>query len=222
MKSKRITILSSLAIIAYFSMVAVSFINEWNDMQRVFQRGFQDALGEYNENYISSETFYFTLEPKVSAINNPDTLINTKNGKNYPAMISDVKIEVPESDIPIKHTIYNGFRIFLSMIILFCFIAIPIRFIYLMSNISKGDIFSFQNVKAMRWLGIFLLSVSFLMFLFDLLGYFSAKSLFAFSHYTIKISFPDFLWAILGLSALLIAEVLKRAIELKEEQELTI
>ena len=91
-----------------------------------------------------------------------------------------------------------------------------------MSRISNGNIFSAENVRSLNWLGIFLISVFFLLFLFDFLGYLSAKSLFAFSSYTIKMTLPDFLWAILGLSALLIAEVLKRAIELKEEQELTI
>lgn len=222
MKSKRIIILSSLAIIAYCFMVVVTFMHEWNDMQLGFSRGFQDAQEEYNKDYVSLETLYFNLQPKASATVFPDTLTNIKNGKDYPAMISDVRIEFPQSEITFKSMFYKGGMIVLTIFIVICYISIPIRFISIMSRISNGNIFSAENVKSLNWLGIFLLSVFFLLFLFDFLGYLSAKSLFSFSSYAIKMSLPDFLWAILGLSALLIAEVLKRAIEIKEEQELTI
>lgn len=223
MKSKKISILSALAIIVYCLMVTFSFIDDWADFKRGFIQGYNKSNGLYsNEDYDSSELFFLSLETRNHIFTFPDTLTNTKDGKKYPVIISNAKLEFPKSEVPKKVKTYYAIGLFLSFILLTCYIAIPILFISIMRSIGKDVIFTRQNIKYITWLGVFLLGVFCVDFIIEIISHLSNKMLFDFSDYILRMSFPDFLWGLLGVITLLIGEILRKAIVLKEEQDLTI
>lgn len=223
MKGKKISILSALAIIVYCLMVGFSFIDDWADFKRGFIQGYNESHGLYsNDDNVSSELYFLSLETRNHIFTFPDTLTNAKDGNRYPVIISNAKLEFPKSEVPTKVKFYSAMGLFLSFILLICYIAIPILFISIMRSIGKDVIFTLQNIKYVTRLGVFLLGVFCVDFIIEIISHMSNKMLFDFSDYILRMSFPDFLWGLLGVITLLIAEILKRAIVLKEEQDLTI
>jgi Protein of unknown function (DUF2975). len=91
-----------------------------------------------------------------------------------------------------------------------------------MGAFYKNNIFNNDNVKRLKILGISLLIIYGLQLAFDITLYQYKKQLVEIANYSISAFLSGAEWLFMGLIALLIANILKRSVELKEEQELTI
>ena len=91
-----------------------------------------------------------------------------------------------------------------------------------MGAFYKNDIFNNRNVKRLNILGSVLMFIFVIQFVMDITFYYYKKSLIDVANYRLSIHLSGAEWLFMGLSTLLIAQILKRSVELKEEQELTI
>ncbi|NLX65593.1 MAG: DUF2975 domain-containing protein [Bacteroidales bacterium] len=86
----------------------------------------------------------------------------------------------------------------------------------------RNDVFTQENVVRIERIGVFCIIVYAYSVIFQLYNYVQAKMVIDMEKY--KIAFPDLSNEMLlfGIVALIVATVMKRAIEIKEEQALTI
>ena len=128
-------------------------------------------------------------------------------------------IEAPTTGSSLSRTA-NGITTLISVLAsIFCLI----QFFYLIRNINRGDIFSWKNVRRLRWLGAILI----LNFICDALpAYISAYELsdaFSIPGYSLNLSgLVSKLTLTLGLVALIVGEIFAIGLRMKEEQDLTI
>jgi len=217
-ETKRLGILTILAGLTYAFLVISSFIDGADD----FKRGLEGAR-ENNKNSSldkSQDYYYLNLKPK-NVSNLPDSLINTKENKEIRLMSNSV-ITIESYDLPTSAKWYTAFQILLAFLLLIIYIVIPIQFYRFISLISKNIFFEKENIRLLRWLGFELLIVYFGNVLYNFTNYKINSSLFSFSDYELVMDYFDGIWLLFGVVVLMIAEILSKALALKEEQELTI
>lgn len=148
-----------------------------------------------------------------------DSVYNEKSKTYIPASYEKLVIAV---DAPI-----NIWLKFLSMLCRFLgLVIIPfsvVVFIKLIIAINKSDIFSWKNVRRLRWLGALLI----FSFLCDAIpAYISVYELsgvFSIADYSIDwSSLVSKLTLVLGFVSLIVGELFAIGLKMKEEQELTI
>ena len=99
---------------------------------------------------------------------------------------------------------------------------IPFQFYKLIFSLYKNSVFTSENVNRIQKIGVFYIIIYAYLLCFSFYQYFLAKSVIDLDKY--EIARPDFASEslLIGLVALIFATVLKRAIAIKEEQDLTI
>ena len=217
-KTKRLSILTILAGLTYAFLVISSFIDGTDD----FKRGLEGARENNMKNSLgkSQDYYYLNLKPKI-ANNFPDSLVNTKDNKEI-RLISNSVITIESYDLPTSAKWYQAFQILLFFLLLIIYIVIPIQFYRFISLINENIFFEKENIRLLRWLGFELLIVYFGNVLYNFTDYKINSSLFSFSEYKLVMDYFDGIWLLFGIVVLLIAEILSKALALKEEQELTI
>ena len=83
-------------------------------------------------------------------------------------------------------------------------------------------IFNYQNVRRLNILGILLLVIFALGLTLDITYFCYQRRLIEISNYSLSLYLSGAEWLFMGLVSILIASVLKRSVEIKEEQDLTI
>ena len=222
--SKRTTKLSIFAIlvgISYFAMVFFSFFNGWDDFRRGYTEG-SNSRELKEDNKEQTMFIAYMLSDQTSIYHSADTLYNKRTNEKQPVIISEARIYYPKADMPRSVKLGLGFSFFVTLPVLFLYVAIPVKFGKLIYDISHEKIFTSLNIRRMRQIGLFLLLVFAFMFVSELIHYFSIQILFDFESYKIHFRFQEFIWLVLGFISLLLAEVMDRAKTLKEEQELTV
>ncbi|MDH6356321.1 DUF2975 domain-containing protein [Parabacteroides sp. PF5-9] len=146
-----------------------------------------------------------------------DSLFNQKSGLWLPAQFESVSLEIKEAKLSIVYPLI------LALVLLALIIMIIIYFIKLITAIQKSIIFDWINVKRLRYVGWGLI----LLFLVNTIGEFMllifAQNMIEIPGYHIDFSGAlRVLNLVLGLIALLVAEIFAIGLNLKEEQELTI
>lgn len=97
-----------------------------------------------------------------------------------------------------------------------------VLFIRLIVAINRSIIFNWKNVRRLRCLGI-LLIINFSCTLFTtILDFHNIKEVFAISGYSLVLDDVHTMSLVLGLSALIVAEIFSISLKMKEEQDLTI
>lgn len=216
--SKRtITILSVLVGIVYTITVS----------QTLFQNGrliIDTVKGnrQVSKESQKSKLFALDLESKDAANFYSDSLYNNMSKKMVPVHIHEAIITENNVKSHWYDTVINIITFLLFFPILFRIIRVPILFYNLIISLYRGNVFELSNVQKIKKIGLYQIHI----FLYGLItivyDYFSAKMNIDFSNYSIVLSDLKNELLIMGLVALIFANVLNRAILMKEEQELTI
>ena len=125
-----------------------------------------------------------------------------------------------------RYPLWNIFTMFflglLALPILVLLVFIPIQFYKLIFSLYNNSVFTSENVNRIQKIGVFYIIIYAYLLCFSFYQYFLAKSVIDLDKY--EIARPDFASEslLIGLVALIFATVLKRAIAIKEEQDLTI
>ena len=179
--------------------------------------GIRMAQNEMQENRLS-ESFFITLEP-VDFLKMPNTLLNVKSGELLSTRIREAVVSVPVIKKTIAYSFWNTFCSFFyiagMIIVLYSFIKIIIA-------VNKSVIFEWINVKRLRRMGIGFL----LMFVSDIITSviykYAVLKIVEIENYEIINRTYNGSILLLGIIALLVAEIFAVGLRLKEEQELTI
>lgn len=148
-----------------------------------------------------------------------DSVYNAKSGKFVPALYNKLAVSVEmEPDIWLRlATLLSAF------LDVFTSILAVILFVKLIISINKSQIFDWQNVRRLRWLGGVLI-LSFICSTIPICSaYYELSGVFEVPGYSLTIyGTISFLTLILGLMSLIVGEIFAIGLKMKEEQELTI
>ncbi len=222
-KKRPIALLSVLAGIAYLYLISIDFINHWDSFANSFMEGY-NASSEGRVGQLNSQSFSLLLNAEDIQHYYADSLMNLKNDRYMPAkmQIVDVKYDFTDFKELRKVLTYRVIIFTIVFMLLLLYIAVPLYFYKILGAFYRNHIFSYRNVKRIKIVGSLLLIIYGLQFIFDITLYCYKNKLIEIPHYNISIHLSGAEWLFLGLITLLIGNILKRSVELKEESELTI
>lgn len=148
-----------------------------------------------------------------------DSVYNVKSQSYVPATFSHLLVSVEK-----PHSVWlDLLRGVMGLTAAVCFLWAALLFIRLMVAINRQEIFCWSNVHRLRRIGV-LMSLGFLMCALQIYCSFRVQGeVFAMQGYSFSLREAiDLSNLLLGLVALIVAEVFALGLKLKEEQELTI
>ena len=148
-----------------------------------------------------------------------DSVYNEKTGEYVPAAYGQMIVSVNTQPSVLS-------RIVSLLILILNYVAIVwavVLFIRLIVSINKSDIFNWKNVRRLRRLGILLIVGFVCTFLLAFLSFHNVEKVFSVTGYSLSMADMVHITSlVLGISALIGAEVFAIGLKMKEEQELTI
>lgn len=174
-----------------------------------------------NKNYIHLTSFLLPDKEQRTFI---DTISNKKDNREIFINKSEVEIFMPAPEnIPTWYMAVNILNVILALFALVILITIPILFFKTLKSVNKNNIFTSGNTKRIRLLAFCIIGIGIIETVFNI------SQRYAFSEFVqlegYKVSYydsVDIFGLIFGVTLLVIAEAMKQAIKMKEEQELTI
>lgn len=221
----QLAILSILAGIVYLFIIATNLISEWKDIVKGFKDGWESAEVENKTgNKSSCHNFTLTLEPKKFDEFYTDSIRNLKTGELIPVSYSKVEVRYDYEKAQNTKSFLRDMGMMLTALpTAVLYLLILILFYKLVLAFYKDSIFCKANVRRLRLLGIFTLAIYALEVAFYLMYHAEVKSLIEIADYKIILSESlEHKLLLLGIILLIATNVMKRAITLKEEQDLTI
>ena len=223
--NKSLAVLSIIAGIVYLFILISSLQKELDGFALGFKEGSTafDTTGNSEFETFSFNHYTVSVKPKKGFDYYPDSVANDKTEKYLPARIHTLEIAYYNQKTPIWQVLFFVFILFLSLPICVILILIPIEFYRLIFSLYENNVFSIKNVNKIKRIGIYCIIVYACTLVVNLYQYFIIKKSVDLDKY--EIVHPDFYvegLILFGLIALIFADILKRAIIIKEEQELTI
>ncbi len=213
--------------IAYVFMAVTSIISGWDSFKLGYWTAQQEAY--YKTDATEDEAKYpgyfhfIKVKPEKSYKDFPSTLRNEKDEAVLRARSSAVEVMLPDNYIkPENVKLFEFFDGLLMSLIIIIIIALPIQFTRFILSLKKEVIFNRSNINITRSIGIQVLLIYIFTTLHTFLQLRINQILFSFPEYTISRSSSNAAWLVVGISILLIAEILSRGLAIKKEQELTI
>lgn len=148
-----------------------------------------------------------------------DSILNEKSGQYVPVSYDEMIVSVNAQPSFLVKSIS-------VLAVLGDFVTViwaVILFIRIIIAINKSEIFNWRNVRRLRRLGVLLIIGFACSFLKSLLTVYNVEKVLSLTNYSLSIA--DMVHTtslVLGLSALIVAEVFAIGLRIKEEQELTI
>lgn len=170
-----------------------------------------------------SERFLLKLTLKDKRKYYPDSLVNITTKEILPVRFETVSILYQHRESPTLGSIF--FQMFLMLVSLpvgVLMVYIPILFYKLILSLYRNHVFTPDNVKRIEKIGIFCIIVYLFVLSLALHMCIQAKGTIDLEKYKIVYPNPSNELLLFGIVALIVATVMKRAIAIKEEQDLTI
>lgn len=186
-----------------------------------FMEGFKKGA---NKDF-SYEVYYLNLKPKEGKYTFHEQLKNEKDSQYISAEANRYLIKTNSS----YNTIPSGLKIIKLVCIVFitilAFISLlfsPILFFSIIYSITKNRIITSSLILRAKVLGWILLLFSIIAILYTINETMILRSIMEIENYQIVMEQPDYMMLVLGLVILILAEILKMSLKIKEEQDLTI
>ena len=163
---------------------------------------------------VVSKNYNYLEEPETNLRTGEKVLIRPNN-------ITVIMQSVQDKPIwwKVLHVIYSLFSFF----ILILAIWVPFLVVRIVKSLQNSEVFDRKNLKRIQRIGIILLVVGILGTLLQAINIYSAQSMVDLSHYSFSYAkVIDFSPIIMGVVILIMNEILRIGIEIKEEQDLTI
>lgn len=221
----QLAILSILAAIVYLFIITANLVSGWKESVKAFKEGWEHAEIENKTGKKSSwQNFALYLEPKDFNKFYTDSIRNTKTGELIPVSYERVQVRYDYNQPQSSKSLLLGTGMTLTALpTVILYVLILILFYKLILAFYKDNIFCNVNVKRLRLLGIYTLILWVLEVAFYSMYLASVKSLIELTDYKIIMSeYLEHKLLLLGIILLIATNVMKRAITIKEEQDLTI
>ena len=218
--NKRIKILCLLLSIIYTGVVIYCIFDFGDGIMAGYKQGKEQAKGSSK----NIQRLHVKVKPIEGVYTYPDRTINTLTGQEIKAEVSDYRIAFDSSDTPLPSyvEILRGIVILLAVIVLIGLIYLPFLFFSIIKSATKGKMLEHKTIRNIQRVGYLLI----IYYLINIVAYLSdfviAKHIVTLEKYRIIVDLSDFSFLFLGLVTLLLAEILKVSVQLKEEQDLTI
>lgn len=185
--------------------------------------GLSVAKYEDNTQNKTQEFLLMDVEPK-----NPNNMIpneiNTLTGK--PVLMQATNVSILLNDVneqPVWLVALNALYIALTTIVLVLGIWIPFLVVKILRSLQGSWVFERINLARINRIGLILLGIGILVSIIQLMNILTAEYFVDLTNYNFSYSkIIDFNALIMGIVILVMNEVMRIAIELKEEQDLTI
>ena len=153
-----------------------------------------------------------------------DSEINLRTGEKVLIRPNNMTVLVQSLlDKPIWWKALQGVYSLLVLMTLVLGIWIPFLVVKIVKSLQNSEVFDRKNLKRIQRIGIILLVVGILGTLLQAINIYSAQSMVDLSHYSFSYTkVIDFSPIIMGVVILIMNEILRIGIEIKEEQDLTI
>ncbi len=153
-----------------------------------------------------------------------DSEINLRTGEKVLIRPNNMTVLVQSLlDKPIWWKALQGVYSLLVLMTLVLGIWIPFLVVKIVKSLQNSEVFDRKNLKRIQRIGIILLVVGILGTLLQAINIYSAQSMVDLSHYSFSYAkVIDFSPIIMGVVILIMNEILRIGIEIKEEQDLTI
>lgn len=165
------------------------------------------------------------MQPKQGAFTTPTSIVNLKNGKNIDVEVRQMFLKIQDADpLSLQLKILHVVQMILSLTCFVLIIYIPVQSFKVVRSLVKNEIFDMYNIKRIRRIGYALLVTC----AFSVFGLYvmaaQANYLVDLENYEFVIGMTDqkLLILIFGLVILAFAEILKMALNMKEENDLTV
>lgn len=186
-----------------------------------FAAGFSDGENGAESSFSQNSPVEMVLVPDETRYLNPNDSITFSNGSTYPSITKSVMVMVPSEKVSKTSLVVSIICYALNFAALIAFACYFFKFIV---AINKGEIFTHDNVRRLRFISAFL----FIMAFFSIVA--GVTDELTFNALGLEIANFDIgpNWSIpwsdvlLGCLSLLMAQVWHRGLKLKELQELTI
>lgn len=220
----QLAILSILAGVVYLFIITAHFVADWKSGVKAFKEGMQRAEMENAGGKIGPwENLIVTLEPKDFNQFYSDSVRNLKTGEFTPISYDKIQVQYTHTQPQTtKSFLLDTAMMLTALPTLVLYLMILILFYKLVLAFYKDNIFSKDNVRMLRKLGMFTISIYVLQLAFYVMYHATTKSLLELADYKIIMPNLEHEQLLLGIILLIATNVMKRAITLKEEQDLTI
>ena len=220
---KRVKIYSAIIALIYLVIIASSIIPFINVFKTGFEKGTSDAHKDTRSLFFSVKV----IPDNQQLLAFPDTLTNQITNTPLYVQPAECALMVPDVD---NHPGYSGaihtyeiIRSCLTLVFIGFWIYIPILFVQLIKSILRGTIMvpkTITRIKRMGWIliGVYLFTTVF----YSVIDTLIAEHLVKLEGYRIAINLTDYPLLILGIVTLMLSEILKHTLAMKEEQDLTI
>lgn len=221
----QLAILSIMAGIVYLFIITSNLVGEWKNIVRGVKDGWEQAEMENRTGKKSSwQNYILSLEPKNFDKFYTDSVLNLKTGKFVPISYERVQVQYeytePQNS---KSLLIDTGMTLTSISTVILYLLILILFYKLVLAFYRDNIFCNANVRRLRLLGIYALILWVLEVAFYSMYLSTVNSLLELANYKIVISeYLKHELLLLGIILLIATNVMKRAITIKEEQDLTI
>lgn len=183
------------------------------------------SIAEYEEKQAISTNEFLMLDVKV---NNPEYFdsshVNQLTGERV--LIRPSNVSVLLNSMPEEPSWWLAVRVLYGVLlfaVLVLGIIIPFLVIKILRSLQNSEVFDRINIKRINRIGLVLLSIGFCSTVLQLIQLISARQMIQLEHFSFSFArIVDFEALIMGLVILLMNEVLKFGVSLKEDQDLTI
>ena len=187
------------------------------------QYGLKIAKYESDTKNKTQEFIMMDVEPK-----NPDYMdaneINIKTGQ--PVLVQPTNVSLIFSDVnekPVWLSALNALYMALTTIVLILGVWIPFLVVKILRSLQRSWVFERINLARINRIGMLLLGIGIIGSAIQFINILSAEYLVDLTHFRFTYSkVIDFNAIIMGIVILIMNEVMRIAVELKEEQDLTI
>ncbi len=152
------------------------------------------------------------------------TEVNKKTGENV--LIRPTNVSVLVHSLPEKPVWWVVIQVIYGVLIVATLVLgiwIPFLVVKILRSLQHSEVFDRMNMNRINRIGLILLSVGIIGSVIQVINVFSAQYMVDLTHYNFSYTkVIDFNALIMGVVILIMNEVLRIAIEIKEEQDLTI
>lgn len=186
-----------------------------------FKTGLEIAEKQKSAEGIDFQTVEFYLEPEANMLINPQDSVTFDDGRTYPMIVQHASVVVDSESVP-RWPQWTWLVCYVLTLVI-CILLI-VEFIKFVININKGEVFVTRNVTLLRRFALYLIVIASL----NVVSGISQEILLSTLNLRLEGYAIGAYWMIpwsnllLGLLALLIAQVWSRGIALEEEQQLTV
>ena len=169
-------------------------------------------------------TFFISLKPENGFHTFPTTLRNQLDRKPMKVEIEKMIVELSNAKekLPPEWLIADSYITYISFVVLFVMIFIPVQTFRILRSITRDKIFDTSNISKLRSIGYALLAYYITGLVVTFIHYRLAAIVVEVEGYKLQIDWGNTTLVILGFVVLMFAEMLKLSVAMKEEQDLTV